>query len=132
MFNTTQKSAGKAVKDQLVVSNISTCNIHDNFKMPHIRALEHCVTCDMGMCYTCTNSHVDDHHVIDWGFDIFKLMEPPHNELNEQFNAGHRCLFDWEDAKCPCGAKLKGKRSAAICSCCGTATCSDECHEVFL
>ena len=59
-------------------------------------------------------------------------MEPPHNEKNDSFNSGYRTLFDWESAKCPCGARLVGKQTSSICSACGTATCSAECHDKYV
>jgi len=33
---------------------------------------------------------------MDWGFDIFNVMEPPRNEKNEVFNAGYKTLLDFE------------------------------------
>lgn len=90
------------------------------------------MTCGLGMCYICSHEHLDSHHMVDWGFDVFNAMEPPRNELNEKFNLGHRTLIDWETAKCPCGAPLIGKKESAICSACGTATCSAACHDYFV
>lgn len=84
------------------------------------------------MCYICANDHMDQHHTVDWGFDIFSHMEPSRSDLNDDFNAGYRTLFDFEQAKCPCGAPLVGKRDATVCAACGTATCSAECHDRFV
>lgn len=84
------------------------------------------------MCYMCSHLHSDNHHNVDWGFDVFVAMEPSRNELNDKFNSGYRTLLDWEEAKCPCGAKLVGNRDAAVCSACGTATCSPQCHDHFV
>ena len=84
------------------------------------------------MCYMCANEHFDAFHRVDWGFDIFNKMEPPRNDLNEKFNSGYRTLMDFEDAKCPCGAKLVGKVQTTVCSACGTATCSAECHDKYV
>ena len=86
----------------------------------------------MGMCYICSHSHSDGNHTIDWGFDVFNAMEPPRNEINEKFNAGYRTLLDFESAKCPCGTPLVGKTSSTVCSACGTATCSAECHDHYV
>jgi hypothetical protein len=86
----------------------------------------------MGMCYLCSHDHVDNHHTLDWGFDIFNAMEAPRNQLNDQFNAGHRTLLDFESAKCPCGNKLVGINTSTICSACGTVTCSAECHDIYV
>lgn len=80
----------------------------------------------------CADDHVNSHHTHDWGFDIFNAMEPPRNEVNDLFNAGYRTLFDWGEARCPCGNKLAGKKSATICSACGTATCSAACHDRYV
>ena len=84
------------------------------------------------MCYMCSHDHVDNNHTVDWGFDVFNSMEPPRNEINEQFNAGYRTLIDWESAKCPCGTKLVGNQHSTICSACGTATCSAACHDHYV
>ena len=54
----------------------------------------------------CANEHSDRHCQIDWGFDIFKHMEPSHNEENDLFNYGYRVLIDWEELRCPCGNKI--------------------------
>ena len=112
--------------------NISNCQVHEEKDYPNVKALEMCLTCDAGMCYICANEHIDQHHTVDWGFDVFSHMEPPRNELNENFNAGYRTLFDFEEAKCPCGAPLVGKANSTVCAACGTATCSAECHDRFV
>ena len=88
-----------------------------------------CKSCEAGMCYICANEHIDMHHTVDWGFDIFNYMDAPRDEKNEAFNSGYRTLFDFSKAKCPCGSPLVGKKNSTICSCCGTATCSAECHD---
>ena len=80
------------------------------------------------MCYICANDHSDQHHTIDWGFDIFNVMEAPRNEKNDDFNAGYRSLLDFSKTKCPCGSDTVGKKDSALCACCGTVTCSAECH----
>ena len=84
------------------------------------------------MCYLCTNDHFDRHHIVDWGFDVFNAMEAPRSEKNEAFNKGYRVLMDFEDAKCPCGSALVGNVQSAVCSACGTATCSAECHDRYV
>lgn len=80
----------------------------------------------------CGNEHINMHHTLDWGFDIFNFMEAPRNELNEKFNAGYRVLVDFEKAKCPCGSKIAGKKTSTVCSACGSLTCSAECHDKFI
>ena len=84
------------------------------------------------MCYICANDHTEMHHTIDWGFDVFNAMEAPRDDKNEAFNAGYRSLFSFEEAKCPCGGSLVGKKSSTVCAACGTATCSAECHDRFV
>ena len=86
----------------------------------------------MGMCYICSHDHVQNNHTVDWGFDVFNSMEAPRNEVNEQFNQGYRTLLDYEDAKCPCGSSIVGNKNSTICSACGTATCSADCHDKFV
>lgn len=80
----------------------------------------------------CANDHADHHHTIDWGFDIFGVMEPPHNEKNEQFNQGYRALLDFEKTNCPCGNKSVGHKTTTVCAACGTVTCSPECHDKYV
>lgn len=112
--------------------NISSCQLHDQNKFPNVKALEYCNTCQMGMCYMCMHEHLDAHHTVDWGFDIFNAMEPSRNEVNDKFNAGYRTLLDFDSARCPCGSSLVGKKTATVCSACGTATCSAECHDRYV
>ena len=90
------------------------------------------MSCEAGMCYICGNDHIDMHHTVDWGFDIFNNMEAPRHEMNDKFNSGFRALFDFDKASCPCGNKLPGKKDSAICACCGTVTCSAECHDKYV
>ena len=106
--------------------------MHDQNEFPNVKPLEYCRTCEQGQCYICSHDHSDNNHTIDWGFDIFNVMEAPRNEINEQFNAGYRTLLDWESAKCPCGTPLVGIRHATMCSACGTVTCSPECHDRYV
>ena len=117
---------------QAAANNISTCAIHDENEYPNVKGLEYCTSCDMGMCYICANNHADKFCTIDWGFDIFNRMEAPRNELNDQFNKGHRATLDLDKLKCPCGNKIAGIRTSTICAACGTATCSAECHDKFV
>ena len=106
--------------------------MHDESKFPNLKALEHCNSCQIGMCYMCANEHADEYHTIDWGFDIFKYMESPRNETNDNFNKGYRALVDLTKLKCPCGNDIAGSRTSTICSGCGTATCSAECHDKYV
>lgn len=78
------------------------------------------------------NEHFDNNCNVDWGFDVFNAMEPSRDELNDKFNAGYRTLIDFEDARCPCGSRLVGKKTATVCAACGTATCSAECHDRYV
>lgn len=106
--------------------------MHDEAKFPNVKALEQCSSCNHGMCYVCSNEHADDHHTIDWGLDIFDNMEAPRNHINELLNQGYRAKVDLVKLKCPCGAPFIGSKTATICSACGTATCSAECHDRFV
>ena len=106
--------------------------MHNEKEFPNVKALEMCLTCEAGMCYICSNDHIDKYHQVDWGFDIFNHMEAPRSEENEIFNAGYRTLLDLEKVRCPCGNKIVGSKTAAICAVCGTATCSPECHDRFV
>lgn len=91
-----------------------------------------CMSCEAGMCYICANDHIDMNHTVDWGFDIFNVMEPPRDDKNEAFNAGYRTLLDFEKTKCPCGSKTVGNKNTTVCAACGTATCSAECHDKYV
>ena len=104
--------------------------MHDNNKVPNLKELENAM--GIGMCFMCSNEHSDNHHTIDWGFDIFNDMEPPRNEVNENFNLGYRTTLDLMKLKCPCGNPIVGNKTATICAACGTATCSAECHDRFV
>jgi len=86
----------------------------------------------MGMCYICSHDHIDTFHSVDWGFDVFNAMEPSRSEINDKFNAGYRTLLDFETAKCPCGKKLVGSVTSTVCSACGSATCSPQCHDIYI
>lgn len=101
------------ISDKLA-SKVSHCIVHDQEKYPNIRSLEYCKTCSMGMCYMCSNEHFDMHHIIDWGYDIFKYLEAPKNTDNENFNLGYRTTFDMEELKCPCGKKIKNSKFSTM------------------
>ena len=84
------------------------------------------------MWYIWGNSHVDNNHVIDWGYDIFKYLEVPHNKENEKFNSGYRTLFDLEDMKCPCGKHIKHSKFSTMWATCGSWACSALCHDRYI
>ncbi|CAI2375970.1 unnamed protein product [Moneuplotes crassus] len=123
-------------KTSRVVSKIHTCTIHDQSAgskiLQNIKALEYCITCNIGMCYTCSNEHFDENHQVDWGYDIFKYLESPVNSDNEHFNEGCQTTFDLDDLKCPCGRKIKDSQFSTMCAACGSWTCSAQCHEDFI
>ncbi len=50
---------------------------------------------------------------------------------NERFNQGYPYLLDLKKLKCPCGTPFLSKETSTICSACGTATCSSECHNTY-
>ena len=84
-------------------NSLDTCELHDQTKYPNLRSIEYCRTCSIGMWYMWGNEHFDKHHIVDWGYDIFKYMEAPHGVDNELFNSGYRVILDLDDIKCPCG-----------------------------
>ena len=124
--------AASAGTSEKMASKVTNCVIHDQNKYPNIRALEYCVTCAIGMCYMCSNHHSDLHHTIDWGYDIFKHLEAPHNTDNELFNTGYRTTLDLEELKCPCGSLIKNSKYSTMCAVCGSWTCSARCHEEYI
>ncbi len=129
------KQAPKPVQSAIpksISQNISNCQVHEEKDYPNVKALEMCLSCEAGMCYICGNEHFDQNHTVDWGFDIFNVMEAPRDEKNEAFNSGYRTLLDFNKTKCPCGNSIPGKKTAAVCACCGTVTCSAECHDKYV
>ena len=95
-FRSKRSKNGPIEAAQSMADNISTCSIHDENKFPNVKALEYCNSCELGMCYICANEHADDFHTIDWGFDIFNVMEAPRTEDNHKFNQGYRARLDLE------------------------------------
>lgn len=111
--------------------NSTTCAAHMEEILPHLRPLEYCNTCSLSICYTCGNKHFDKYCNMEWGLDIFDNLELSKNDKNEKFNLGYPFTFDMQKLKCPCGSPFLSKMSSSICSACGTATCSPECHDKY-
>jgi hypothetical protein len=109
----------------------TTCAVHFESQLPHLRPLEYCHSCNISFCYSCGNKHFDKYCNVEWGLEVFTFLEPPRNEKNEKFNKGLPFGVDITKLKCPCGTPFLSKNTSAICSACGTATCSAECHEKY-
>ena len=71
------------------------------------------------------------YQLIKGGTEIFEDYPDPINEKNERFNQGFPYLIDLKKLNCPCGAPFLSKETSTICSACGTATCSSECHNIY-
>ena len=63
---------------------------------------------------------------------MLSIMPKSRSPLNEEYNLGYLMKLDIINIKCPCGKKLVDSYDSAICGACGTATCSDECHDEYL
>ena len=124
------KNLKKIFKSNLDAS--ITCAFHDQTLLPYLRPLEYCNTCQLSFCYSCGNSHIDRFCDVEWGTEVFGLLEPPLNDKNEKFNLGNPYIFDLQKIKCPCGTLLLSENTSTICSACGTATCSSECHDKYM
>ena len=124
-------ATSKNVSDKMA-EKISHWIIHDQEKYPHIRSLEYCRHCQLGMCYMWSNTHFDMHHSIDWGYDIFKFIQPPENEITELFNSGYRTIFDIEKLKWPWGNSIKKSKYSTMWAVWGSWTCSSHCHDEFI
>jgi hypothetical protein len=121
------KNLGNLLKSKLPKS--TTCAAHFENQLPNLRPLERCNTCNVSLCYTCGNKHFDNYCNMEWGLDVFDSLELSKNDKNERFNIGNPFLIDLQKLKCPCGTPFLSKSTSTICSACGTATCSAECHE---
>jgi hypothetical protein len=111
--------------------NWKTCAAHDESALPNLRPLEYCNTCSTSICYTCANSHLDRYCDVEWGLEIFSDLELAKNDINERFNTGYPFILNLDKLKCPCGTPFLSKMTSTICSACGTATCSAECHDKY-
>lgn len=108
-----------------------TCSAHEEIRLPNLRPLEYCNTCSVTICYTCSNSHIDKYCDVQWGNDIFVDLEDSKNDKNERFNLGYPFTLNLDKVQCPCGSPFLSKMTSTICSACGTATCSAECHDKY-
>ena len=61
--------------------------------------------------------------------DVFDELKSSKTGINERFNLGYPIILDLESLRCPCGNGFLDKSTSTICSACGSATCSDECHD---
>lgn len=109
----------------------TTCGVHIESRMPNLRPLEYCNTCNISLCYTCGNDHFDKYCNIEWGLEVFDSLEGIKSPKNERFNLGYPYLLDLNKLKCPCGSPFLSKQTSTICSACATATCSKECHDKY-
>lgn len=109
----------------------TTCGSHIEQLLPNLRPLEYCIDCNQSMCYSCGNLHFDGYCNIEWGLEVFNSLEPTKNEKNEKFNLGYPMGLDIQKLACPCGTPFLSKMTSTICSACGTATCSADCHDKF-
>ncbi len=123
------KNLGNFIKSKLPKN--TTCGAHLESVLPNLRPLEYCNTCEISFCYTCGNKHIDAYCNVEWGMDVFDSLEVSKNDKNEKFNTGHPFVVDLEKLKCPCGSPFLSKPTSSICSACGTATCSPECHDKY-
>lgn len=106
------------------------CFTHSKQK---IKANEYCLSCELQFCYLCGNQHFDSLCQVEWGKDLvennFKLSS---NTKVIRFNSGYPFKINLIKLKCPCGNDFLTNETSAICSACGTATCSAECHKKYM
>ena len=103
--------------------------------LPHLKeytvANEYCIDCQLQFCYICGNEHIDSRCNVEWGRELSTKIKLPVSEKNIRFNRGYPFILNLNSLKCPCGTDLLESKNSSICSACGTATCSTECHEKY-
>jgi len=92
---------------------------------------EYCISCEVGGCYLCGNRHFDSNCEVEWGNDVIEKLKPIENQINLRFNLGYPFQINLLNLKCPCGKDFLESEKSTICSACGTATCSAECHKKY-
>lgn len=125
----------KNLKNLIKGTTKTTCGFHNELKIPNLRPLEYCNDCKISICYTCGNNHIDKFCNLEWGIDVLEhlsVMNENLTEKNEKFNLGYPFILNLEKLKCPCGSDFLSKSTSTICSACGTATCSPECHREYM
>lgn len=110
---------------------IKSCFQHNIKKYPNVKANETCLTCNEDICYMCGDIHFNNKCNVQWGIDILTELKPITNDKTLKFNQGYPFILDLEELSCPCGTKILESEESTICSACGTATCSEKCHEEY-
>ena len=62
---------------------------------------------------------------------MFEHLVDDKTEKADLFNRGYPTVLDLAKLKCPCGRPFLSSEESVICSACGSATCSPECHDEF-
>jgi hypothetical protein len=109
--------------------NVPICN---KVGHEHLLAVFECHDCRVRKCYSCAEACTDAQHMLTGGVRGIEHMEPPRNEPNRLFNEGAEALLHLERLQCPCGVAFLESKNSAICCVCGTATCSDACHALYI
>lgn len=114
-------------KSNKITNSFNLCDFH---RENQLKSNEYCNSCNLSFCYKCGNDHFDMHCNVSWGNDLVLLPNAInyHNEKNMKFNLGYPFVIDLTNLKCPCGTEFLNNENSAICSACGIATCSPECH----
>lgn len=113
-------------------SIIKLCSQHNIKKYPNVKSNESCLSCNEDICYMCGDIHFNNKCNVQWGIDIIPSLKSIDDDKNVKFNQGYPFILDLVDLKCPCGTEILESVNSTICSSCGTATCSESCHEKFL
>mmetsp|Transcript_1218 Transcript_1218/g.1280 ORF Transcript_1218/g.1280 Transcript_1218/m.1280 type:complete len:333 (+) Transcript_1218:37-1035(+) len=108
------------------------CEGHDTEKFPMVMDIERCISCNIRGCYMCSHDHFDKGCNVEWGHRVFDDMKMPDSDKNVMFNQGYVTKLSLKKLKCPCGKPFVNSPSSTICSACGTATCSVQCHEKYV
>ncbi|CAD8119256.1 unnamed protein product [Paramecium sonneborni] len=114
------------------------CLQHDHQKFPNLLANEFCQSCEQSLCYMCGNDHIGHHHPVKVSHHCYPNMNLQNNEnLSEKdnlnlttlraFNTGSLIQLDINKLQCICGKPAD--ENTAICAACGSATCSQQCHQ---
>lgn len=72
-------------------TRLKLCTDHDYLKQPDILANEHCRTCDIDICYICSNKHMEH----ECRVSVDSKIKPSESETIELFNIGCKTLLNW-------------------------------------
>ncbi|KRX09541.1 hypothetical protein PPERSA_12284 [Pseudocohnilembus persalinus] len=114
-----------------IINKSGDCLLHNTAAFPDVKANHHCHTCNINMCYICSNKHFENNCDITWTNK--DLQVETLDNKNKLFNQGYLTKLTLEKLQCPCGSYIDQERpGSGMCVACGTATCSHECHQKYV